>query len=356
MIERRANGMYRARVYHRSKYVTGATFRRRTDAVAWERRQKDALAAGTWVPPADADVTVRDWVDSWWAARALRKPSTVARYRSLLDRYVLPEWGRRPLVGIAPMEVQKWASELAEKKSVSTARQALVLLRGALAAAVLEGRLTRNPAAGIRLPRVPAGEPRPLTHEEVWRLADQMTGRDRVLLLVLAYGGLRWGEAAALRVGDVSDDGRRLRVSEAVSDVGGKLYVGTVKDHEARSVVLPKSVAVELLEWIEHTHPGSLLFPASNGSYLRNGNWRRNVLTPTARTIDRLVTPHKLRDTAATLAIQAGASVTTVARMLGHENPSTTLRHYAGYFPDDLDQVAKRLDTRARAVRRSDGR
>ena len=48
------------------------------------------------------------------------------------------------------------------------------------------------------------------------------------------------------------------------------------------------------------------------------------------------------------MAIQAGASVIAVARLLGHESAATTLNHYAGLFPSDLDDVAHRLDTAAR--------
>ncbi|WP_238992392.1 hypothetical protein [Jiangella ureilytica] len=40
--------------------------------------------------------------------------------------------------------------------------------------------------------------------------------------------------------------------------------------------------------------------------------------------------------------------------MLGHEDAATTLRHYASLFPDDLSDVAKRMNTKARTAR--DGR
>src|SRR5271155_4749078 len=60
------------------------------------------------------------------------------------------------------------------------------------------------------------------------------------------------------------------------------------------------------------------------------------------------ITPHNLRDTAASLAIQEGASVVAVARLLGHESAATTLNHYAGLFPTDLDDIASRLDAAAR--------
>lgn len=66
------------------------------------------------------------------------------------------------------------------------------------------------------------------------------------------------------------------------------------------------------------------------------------------------ITPHNLRDTAASLAIQAGASVVAVARLLGHESAATTLNHYAGLFPSDLDDVAQRLDAAARRVHHED--
>jgi len=55
-----------------------------------------------------------------------------------------------------------------------------------------------------------------------------------------------------------------------------------------------------------------------------------------------------LRDTAASLAIQAGASVVAVARLLGHESAATTLNHYAGLFPTDLHDIASRLNAAAR--------
>lgn len=66
--------------------------------------------------------------------------------------------------------------------------------------AVRDGRLVRNPAAGVRLPKVPPADKRFLDHAEVRVLADA-AGEHRTLVLVLAYCGLRWGEAAALRVG-----------------------------------------------------------------------------------------------------------------------------------------------------------
>ena len=54
-----------------------------------------------------------------------------------------------------------------------------------------------NPAAGVDLPRLPTTDRRYLTHAQLADLAERC-GPHR--LLVLGYTGLRWGEAAALRV------------------------------------------------------------------------------------------------------------------------------------------------------------
>jgi hypothetical protein len=50
----------------------------------------------------------------------------------------------------------------------------------------------------------------------------------------------------------------------------------------------------------------------------------------------------------ASLAIQEGASAVAVARLLGHESAATTLNHYAGLFPTDLEDIASRLNAAAR--------
>jgi integrase len=94
--------------------------------------------------------------------------------------------------------------------------------------AVRDGRIARNPASGVRLPRSTESEKRYLTKAEVFRLADACKnvtvthGKDyRALVLTLAYTGLRWGELAALRVGRVDLMRGRLVVAEAVSEVAG---------------------------------------------------------------------------------------------------------------------------------------
>ena len=79
---------------------------------------------------------------------------------------------------------------------------------------------------------------------------------------------------------------------------------------------------------------------------LRVSHWRPRVFNAARDSLKDFpnVTPHDLRHTAASLAVPAGGNVLALARMLGHEDPSLTLRTYADLFDSDLDALADVLD------------
>lgn len=343
--------VYRARVYYRGRYVSSRTFSRKRDAQEWERKQVETLKTGAWADPKAGERPVREWCEIWLAAQPARAQATERKVRGVVARQISQEFGRRPLVSVRPSEVQAWAADISRKQSAATARHALGVLRRVFDHAVRDGAIHRNPATGIRLPKVQGNDPRPLTHDELWRLADFLSqSRDRLLVLVAGYCGLRWGELAALRWSDVDFGRKTLRVARAYSEEAPRGDMSPVKDHQARTVPIPKIVADELVTFSTGRKPTELVFPSANQTPLRNRNFRRDVFDDAVAALKLDITPHNLRDTAASLAIQAGASVVAVARLLGHESAATTLNHYAGLFPSDLDDVARRLDDAARRV------
>lgn len=361
MIEARTgpNGsrVYRARVYYRGRYVASRTFSRKRDAQEWERKQVDTLKTGAWADPKAGEKPVREWCEIWLAAQPARAAATERKIRGVVMKQIAGTFGRRPLVSVRPSEVQAWAADISRKQSAATARHSLGVLRRVFDHAVRDGAIHRNPAAGIRLPKVQGNDPRPLTHDELWRLADHLDElRDRVLVLVAGYCGLRWGELAALRWSDVDLGNKVLRISRAFSEEAPRGEMSPVKDHQARTVPIPGVVSDELAMLSASQKSDGLVFPSASNTPLRNRNFRRDVFDDAVDALGLDITPHNLRDTAASLAIQSGASVVAVARLLGHESAATTLNHYAGLFPSDLDDVAQRLDAAARRVQQGDNR
>ena len=341
--------VYRARVYYRGRYVASRTFPRKRDAQEWERRQVESLRSGVWSDPTAGDRPVREWCEIWLNAQPARQPATERKIRGVIAKQIAETFGRRPLVSVRPSEVQAWAAELSRTQSAATARHSLGVLRRVFDYAVRDGVIQRNPAAGIRLSKVQGNDPRPLTHDDLWRLAGQFdAARDRLLVLVAGYCGLRWGELAALRWSDVDLQSRTLRVVRAYSEEAPRSELSPVKNHQARTVPIPAIVSGELADYKAQCNPDGFVFPSEKGTPLRNRNWRRDVFDSAVEVLGRRITPHNLRDTAASLAIQEGASVVAVARLLGHESAATTLNHYAGLFPTDLDDIASRLNAAAR--------
>ncbi|MCH9701920.1 MAG: site-specific integrase, partial [Actinomycetia bacterium] len=138
------------------------------------------------------------------------------------------------------------------------------------------------------------------------------------------------------------------RVARAYSEEAPRGELSPVKDHQARTVPVPAVVIDELAAFSSGKSSDGLVFPSGSGTPLRNRNFRRDVFDDAVAALGLNITPHNLRDTAASLAIRAGASVVAVSRLLGHESAATTLNHYAGLFPTELDDVAALLDTAAR--------
>jgi integrase len=272
------------------------------------------------------------------------KPSTLNRYGGLLRVHVLPTWRKVPLAELTHADVASWVKGLvASGLSPSTVRQAHRVLSLVLALAVRDRRLTFNAADGVKLPRARTPDKRFLSHDEV-RVLAAACGEYEALVLLLAYSGLRWGEATALRVEAVNPLQGRLTVREAVTEVNGVVVFGTPKSHATRDVPVPSFVLDAVVLHMAGKAPGDLVFTSSTGTVLRNSNFRHHVFNRAASEVGLPgLTPHELRHTAASLAVQAGANVKVVQRMLGHASAAMTLDTYAGLFGDDLDAVATRL-------------
>jgi integrase len=228
--------------------------------------------------------------------------------------------------------------------SASRTRQSYHLLTSMLDDAVRAGKLARNPAAGVDLPRLPTSEQRCLTHEQVAALATAV-GNDSLIVLLLSYCGLRWGELAALRGRNVDLPRGRLSVVEAVVDVNGQMTFGLPKSHAHRDVPLPAFLRKPMALRLAGQTPDALVFPSRAGTPLRVQSFRRRGFDQAAVAVglDGL-TPHELRHTAASLAIASGANVLGVQHMLGHASAAMTLDHYGHLLGDELDQVAARMD------------
>jgi integrase len=341
-------------------------FARKADAQRHLADVTTALTTGTYADPKRGAATFGTVAQPWFDSKSGLKPKTRAGYRSLLDVVVLPRWKDTPLREITHADVQAWVHKLAtdpgarqrkaidhdddNPKGLSAARvvQAYQVVDQVLSYAVRSRYIAVNPADHVQLPRKVVSEKTALTHEQVRALADA-AGDLRTAVYVLGYGGLRYGECAALRVGDVDVTRRRLIVSRSVTAVAKLGMVeGTTKTHQSRAVPLPAFVMDLVTKHIEGRSPAELLFPHSDDSWIPR-DWFALRLEKASAAIGLTgVTPHTLRHTAGSLALASGASVVTVQKLLGHLSPITTMNIYAHQLPDDFDNLSAAMDSAAR--------
>jgi integrase len=240
------------------------------------------------------------------------------------------------------------ASGLAPK----SVRHAYTLLVGILGTAVDDGLIPKVPRPrrerGKRglLPAVPKPRHNYKTHEEIARLAASppLSPRYRAFVYLGAYGALRYGELAALRLDHV-----KLRRVEVVETLDGD----EPKWGSSGSVPMPAFVADVLAEHLAQSPPGpsGLVFTAPEGGPLHYPNFYRRHWRPAVEAAGVApMTPHDLRHTAVALSIEAGAHPRAIQDLCRHSSFNTTMSIYGGLFPDLAEKLAEDLDARARTA------
>jgi integrase len=305
---------------------------------------------GDWVDPRRGRATLREvWADYERVGMGHLRETTKSSYRNAW-RHVDAKFGRWPVAKIEHADVADWVTSLGATSGPDLVRYAHRVLCLVLDHAMRTRRVSVNVARGLRLPRRPPARDRFLTASQVQALAARL-GRDGDLVMAMAYLGLRWSELAALKVADLDVDRRRVHVVERATEVGGRMDVCAPKSSASnRYIAIPALLLPMLCERIDGKSQDELVFPAPNGGYLRNRNWRlRSGFDVAVCELDLDVTPHDLRRTFGSLARAAGADLRWVQKAMGHESITTTARIYAHLYDDELDTVAAALDRIGRA-------
>jgi integrase len=285
----------------------------------------------------------------WWTVYAEPNlaPKTQVMYASLWDRYVLPRLGGLELRRLTPAVIEGFQAELRrEGVGEPTILKTLTLLQGILQRAVVWGRLRANPVAAVRKPtqrrrRAVRAVP-PAVIEQIRRalLADDRA-RDATLVSVLAYAGLRPGEALALMWQDV---GQRTILVERAAALG---EIKETKTRQTRSVRLLAPLARDLREWrLKSGRPDdeALVFPRFDGAPWNEEdwrNWRQRIFAPAASAagLDSF-RPYDLRHSFVSLLFAEGRTVIEVARQAGH-SPTMALATY-GHVIEELEDAEQR--------------
>lgn len=342
---------YRVRYRDWAGVEHGETFKRSGDAERRKAQVETELAGGNWRDPRRGEIRLDQWAKDWIGTRHDLRATTRARLDTTMRMQVLPKFGKLPLIKISNAAVRAWVAEmLATGLSPASARKAVFALRHCLEAAVADGRLMTNPAAKVPLPSERAKAPRYLSQTEVEELVEAMPDRYRALVLVGAFGGLRWGEAAGLTRASVDVRRSRIIVTSTAVEIGGKITLGNEPKtrRSKRSVPVARAVMRQIEEHLRHhVGPGgdALVFTGPRGGPMFRATFSQQTWRPAAKKAGLSdVTFHSLRHSFVAILVAAGCNVREVSEWAGHNSVAFTLTRYGGLFEDDTDAAVDRLD------------
>jgi integrase len=323
----------RGRVGGRGSRQIRKRFLRRDDAQRWATEKEREKQLGGVVSA--SRTTLDEYAATWWENYAARElaPKTRAVYGGLWTLYVAPALGTVRLANLTTPVVSRFQREL-QTRGVGgpTILKTLTLVQSICRHAVIDGLIPANPVQPLRKP-----SQRP-TRKGVWVSPQQVeairqhvpTLRDAALVSLLAYAGLRPGEALALTWSDIGDN--TISVDKALS-------LGEEKDTKTgtnRSVRLLAPLAQELNalrprvvhlvrdedDGMARQDTSARIFTLADGRDWTDTawrNWRRRVFKPAARAagLDG-IRPYDLRGSFCSLLLAAGVNLAEIADEAGN--------------------------------------
>jgi len=253
-------------------------------------------------------------------------------HRVLVKRYILPRWGKCRLTSVRTVDVERWLDSLslapASKTKIKSAFSVLY------SHAIRNQWLTFNPISKARTSSKRLREKDVLTPEEFQALMEELSIRDRAMVMLVGSTGLRRSELIALTWSDIDVD--TLEVNVVRSCVRNR-FGETKTACSRRPVPLHPQVLEILLEWKKESvykADGDFLFP----SIRRNGKQplspdsllRRSVRPALKRAgiEGKIIGWHSFRHSLATNLRAMGVDIKTAQELLRHANSRTTLDIY----------------------------
>jgi integrase len=307
------------------------TFATKTEAERWLSLTEAEIIRDDWIDPDAGRVSFIQYAQSWVAERPNLRPKTLQLYEGLVRLHMTPALGSLTVQEITEPRVRRWRKGLLDAGvGEVTVAKAYRLLKAIMNTAVDDGMIRRNPcrikgAGQERSPERPV-----LTIRQVFDLADAIESRYRVLILLAAFGSLRWGELAALRRHHIDLVSGTLRVEVAVVElIDGSFVTGPPKSEAGKRIVaMPPFLLPEIAAHLEQfTQPGadSLVFVGPKNAPLRRSNFTRTWQQATESAGLTSFHFHDLRHAGNHIAGTTGATLRELMGRMGHSTTRAAL-------------------------------
>ncbi len=255
------------------------------------------------------------------------------------------------LCDVSRVTYQQILNEYAESHEKQTTMDFHHLIKGAIADAVDEGLIPRDPTrkAIIKGKTPPPKKIKYLNQFEVHTLLSSLELHKGInwdwLILLVAKTGMRFSEALALTPKDFDFTHQMLSVSKTWDYKGAGGFLPTKNKSSVRKIQIDWQTVIQFSELVKGLPPDMPIFVTKDRVYNSTVN---DVLARHCKKANiPVISVHGLRHTHASLLLFAGVSIASVARRLGHSNMTTTQKTYLHIIHElenkDVDLVMRSL-------------
>lgn len=290
-------------------------------------------------------VYLQNWLDGYCKERLA--PNTIRGYRVNIEKHIGPYIGQIRLDALKPSDIQGLYSKLlGQGLSGTTVRYVHNNLHRALAVAVRQQILSRNPADCVEPPVIDRYEAATLNDTQVRQLLAACHGTEIYVAVLLAVTlGLRRGEVLGLQWQDIDWQYSTLCVCRSASFRNGGMVIGSTKTRSSRrTLLLPAGVVCELRELGRDCLPTWPICRRSDGSILTTNALYHQFAAVLEQSGLPHIRFHDLRHTYATLMLRNGVPAKIASSILGHSSIGITLNTYSHVITEMQQGAAGVID------------
>jgi len=217
------NGSWGATRDPEGRQRSAGTFSSRRAAERAANREEAKVREGAWHDHSRGQVTFAAYVQTVWLPSKQVETSTLAAYRSYLDKHFIPVFGRRAIGKILPSEIQRWVTTATNNGlSAASVRKYHTMLHSIFERALRDRVVTFNPCEHTELPKMIKKNSRTLTPDEYDAILAALPAQHRLMIETAIDTGLRWGELIALKPRHLNLHTGHLTVEETIVEVSTK--------------------------------------------------------------------------------------------------------------------------------------
>lgn len=327
-----------------TKTVRG--FKTKREAKMTADKLSAEIASGNFLEK--TDLTFSDVYEHWLDTYKLTvREHTLVCVETQFNTHILPTLGNIPIQKISARQCQTMVNDLAQKNLLSLKAVTIQASR-IFEFAISMDYVHKNPFDKVIIPKVRKASKSPKFYTrdelELFMITAQKKCPPQIYTLfrLLAFSGMRIGEAFALTWNDIDFDLATITINKTVSY--GRKGIATISEPKTqaskRTVYVDRKTLLILQQWqqiqrIDLLKRGfnanssqQLIFTNSHNSFMSRPMpvyWINEIRETTDL---HPISPHGFRHTYATLAIQGGINPKELQAQLGHSNIQTTLQIY----------------------------